>query len=486
MLTDKIISNIQASSVNLMKLLRINFFDPLQEKQSLLQWTSHWLLACASAALFAGYFLENTDTFITIALYMLWIELIIAGTQWGLCEDNWPTLIAAGWLLACSLGVWNFFGQIYSPGPVPSATVQFLWLLLIGYLALRAGMHIGTRAQGISQGVEKFCWAVSPEHFASHSFWHTIFALCAGSCVGLCMIYAYFGSIPFFSDNPPLARYQFFNGPFTNNLFRFAFRVFSAVSMISSMYIIVLINNNLSLKRKITAFFCVTLTLLCVLGSGSRGDFCALVLFIGIRITFFWPAKKRLLPALITIAFCGATFCILTLSRIRSGLDSLSRVFPEISDAALLIQSMNTHDVPFCWGKTYLSALLSFVPSSIFPFRETYGFGRYSLEVFSLNETSPIAPTYGGLRPTFVGEAYLNGGLVGVILFGVVLGILLGAWRCRQRTIQNCSGGWVMFFLISLLTVMVSDFYGIFYGVVVVTCAAWAMERLFKRLACQN
>lgn len=468
-----------------MKIFKSKSFDSPRKKQSLQQMISLWLLGCASVALFTGYFSENFSTFISIALYTMWIELIIADICWGLTEDNWPSLIAASWLLACSLGVWNFSGQIYRPGSAPIATVHFLWLLLIGYLALRVGMFTGTRAQGISQRIENICRAASPEHLAPHYFGHALLSLCAGSCLGICAIYAYFGSVPFFSDNPPLARYQFFNGPFTNNIFRFLFRVFSAISIVSSMYLTVLINKFSSQKR-IAAFLCVTFTLLCILGSGSRGDFSALVLFIGIRIIFFSPPKKRIFPALVTSAFCIATFCILTISRIRSGLDSLANVFPEISDAALLIHSVNTHDVPFAWGKTYLSALLSFVPSSIFPFRETYGFGRYSLEIFHLGETSPIAPTYGGLRPTFVGEAYLNGGLAGIILFGLALGVLLGTWRCRQRTIQTLSGGWVIFFLLSLLTVMVSDFYGIFYGVLVVIGVTLGIKRLFKRVICQK
>ena len=190
------------------------------------------------------------------------------------------------------------------------------------------------------------------------------------------------------------------------------------------------------------------------------------------------------MPALVACSVCVTAFCVLTLSRIKDGLGSLASVFPELADGAMLTHAAKAYDVPLAWGKTYLSALLSFVPSSVFPFRETYGFGRYSLEILYLGDDSPIAPMYGGLRPTFVGEAYLNGGIIGVILFGLVLGICLGAWRARQETIQHFSGGWVVFFLLSLLAVMVSDFYGIFHGLLLVVGLVWAVEKMLKRSAC--
>lgn len=458
---------------------------PPQDKVSQLQWMSCALLLCAGTALLAAHiFTENMLTCINVALYVCWGELIVACIRWGGWEDNWPSVVAAGWLLACTLGVWDFTGQIFFPGPSYAATVWFLWLLLVGYLALRAGMVAGFRAQALSLAIEKACRAVSPELLAPRSFRYSLVALGLGSCVGLCFIYAYFGSIPLLSDNPPLARYQFFNGPFTKNMFRFFFRVCAAISMIASMYLVVLINRDFSLKEKIVVGITVVFSLLCALASGSRGDFSVLTLFIGIRAIFLWPAKKRLVPALVACAVCVTAFCILTISRIKSGLGSLASVFPELADGAMLTQAAKVYDVPLAWGKTYLSALLSFVPSSVFPFRESYGFGRYSLEILYLGDDSPIAPTYGGLRPTFVGEAYLNGGLIGVVLFGLMLGICLGAWRGRQGTIQHLSGGWVVFFLLSLLSVMVSDFYGIFHGLLLVAGLVWAVEKMLKRSAC--
>ena len=460
-------------------------FKPSQDKVSQLQWMSCSLLFCAGAALLAAHiFTDNMLTFINVALYVCWGELIIAGIRWGGWEDNWPSIVAGGWLLTCTLGVWDFTGQIFFPGPSYAATVWFLWLLLVGYIALRAGMFGGCRARALSITIENACKSLSPEYLAPRSFRYSLITLGLCSCVGLCFIYAYFGSIPLLSDNPPLARYQFFNGPFTKNLFRFFFRVCAAISMIASMYLVVLINRGFSLKEQIASVIAVLFSLLCALASGSRGDFSVLILFIGIRAIFLWPAKKRLVPALVVCSVCVTAFCILTISRIKSGLGSLASVFPELADGAMLTQAAKSYDVPFVWGKTYLSALLSFVPSSVFPFRETYGFGRYSLEILYLGDDSPIAPTYGGLRPTFVGEAYLNGGIIGVILFGLVLGICLGAWRGRQGTIQLFSGGWVVFFLLSLLTVMVSDFYGIFHGLLLVAGLVWAVEKMLKRSAC--
>jgi hypothetical protein len=466
------------------KMSQLYSVEALQKRASLLKWASCCLLCCAGAALlFAHFFADSMQLFLNIALYLSWVEFAVAGIRWGLWEDNWPSLVGGGWLLACTLGVWDFSGHLYCPEAVLAPTAYFLWLLLLGYLALRGGMAMGAQARSFASVVEKICVALSPEHLAKRSFRYSLVALGVCSCLGICYIYAHFGSVPLFSDNPPLARYQFFNGPFTKNLFRFAFRVFSAVSMVASMYLVMLMHKDLSVSGKIASVFTVAFTMLCVLASGSRGDFSVLLLFIGIRVIFLWPAKKRLVPALMACFVCIAAFCAVTVSRVQSGLDSLSLVFSEISDAALLTQSARIHEVPLAWGKTYLSALLSFVPSSVFPFREAYGFGRYSLGIFYLGREAPIAATYGGLRPTFVGEAFLNGGLVGVLLFGLALGAILGTWKCRQGTIKRLSGGWVMFFLLSLLTVMVSDFYGIFHGVLLVACSVWGVEKMLKRFA---
>ena len=82
----------------------------------------------------------------------------------------------------------------------------------------------------------------------------------------------------------------------------------------------------------------------------------------------------------------------------------------------------------------------------------------------------------GGLRPTFVGEAYLNGGFFGVVAFGVVLGIILGVWRCSSQSIKILSGTQVVFFLLSLCSVMVSDFYGVFHGIALTLMIIWLIE----------
>ncbi len=358
--------------------------------------------------------------------------------------------------------------------------ISFLKLFLAGYIALRFGMILGNANQKLSACSEKVSALLSPEIIAPTTYGIALLTICFVSCVGICCIYAHFESIPILSDNPPLARYQFFNGPFTNNLYRFFFRTFSALSLVSAMYLIALPKNTFSHSTKIAAYLCIGFTLLCAIASGSRGDFLVLILFIAVAFIFSRPARQRLLTAIVAASGCAVVFCMLTAYRLRNALDSLYGVFPEISDAALMMESARAHDVPLALGKTYLSAILSFIPSSLCPFRETYGFGRYSLKILYLGIDSPIAPTYGGLRPTFVGEAALNGGIVGVILTGLLLGAILGAYRCRQSSLKRLSGAWVLFFLLSLLTVMVSDFYGVFHGVALVAFLVWLVEKTGK------
>jgi len=72
------------------------------------------------------------------------------------------------------------------------------------------------------------------------------------------------------------------------------------------------------------------------------------------------------------------------------------------------------------YGKTYLVGILSFIPSSILEYRNTWGYGAVTAAAGNLDHT-----THPGLRMTIFGEAYINFGIFGVVLLGLFSGYVL-------------------------------------------------------------
>ncbi|GAB3777518.1 hypothetical protein GCM10028818_24800 [Spirosoma horti] len=71
------------------------------------------------------------------------------------------------------------------------------------------------------------------------------------------------------------------------------------------------------------------------------------------------------------------------------------------------------------WGLSYIAAFLSFIPSSIFPIRDLYGIGKITVRAAGLD-----IDTHPGLRMGMFGEMYINFGIIGVVLFGILWGYI--------------------------------------------------------------
>jgi hypothetical protein len=72
-------------------------------------------------------------------------------------------------------------------------------------------------------------------------------------------------------------------------------------------------------------------------------------------------------------------------------------------------------------GRTQLAGFLGFVPAVLSPFRTEWGWGRVSVDMVGIGfrDTPGAHP---GLRPGAFGEPYMNFGIVGVLVAGLVLG----------------------------------------------------------------
>ncbi len=78
-------------------------------------------------------------------------------------------------------------------------------------------------------------------------------------------------------------------------------------------------------------------------------------------------------------------------------------------------------EMVWAYGKTYVAAVISLVPSALCRFKSTYIIGRYTLTF--LGHDADVA---GGPRIWFTGEAFLNFGMLGVVLVGLLFGVSIG------------------------------------------------------------
>jgi oligosaccharide repeat unit polymerase len=190
-------------------------------------------------------------------------------------------------------------------------------------------------------------------------------------------------------------------------------------------------------ERRRPALWALAIVLLLpALLTGTRG-----VVFGGIMnfalAVLGYRSLRRELPtrrfiALLPLAML-ILFLALYLGDVRNGQYNIFATFAEVGID--LFYGNNFSDLrDFAWvlaywdgewfgGRTQLAGLLGFVPAVLSPFRTHWGWGRVSTDIVGLS-TRDVDTVHGGLRPGAFGELYLNFGLVGVLLGGLVLGYL--------------------------------------------------------------
>lgn len=95
--------------------------------------------------------------------------------------------------------------------------------------------------------------------------------------------------------------------------------------------------------------------------------------------------------------------------------------FSDIRDGAYILKGFDAKfNGNYLYGKTYFAGLISFIPSSMSAFRLNWSWGRFSTTALFGWEN------HAGLRGGNLMEAYINFGVVGVIGFAVLQGILYG------------------------------------------------------------
>lgn len=180
-------------------------------------------------------------------------------------------------------------------------------------------------------------------------------------------------------------------------------------------------------KRPAFVVLGLAIALLGVLG-GNRTV--AVLTLLQIAVMLCMPRRFGNLPLLLLggIALAGAALSISTLRGDTEGgrqqLDMLRSLLygnnlSDLRDFAWILTGLDSVD--FFWGKTYISGYLSFIPAYMFPFREQFGFGRVTPVLAGLDPAF-----HSGLRPPIFGEMYVNFGLPGVCVGGLIYGIMVG------------------------------------------------------------
>jgi oligosaccharide repeat unit polymerase len=223
---------------------------------------------------------------------------------------------------------------------------------------------------------------------------------------------------------------------FANSGFGFDLRAYTfahpwvrPVALIISNYSIVIASHCLARYADTREKVLLLSTLLISVGLvffGARANL--LAIYLGVLVCYLVKLRDKV--NLLYLFGLAATMILgaLYLGSVRGGVASLSEFLSSL--AFLLLYGNNFSDLrDFGWvyaawnhvpwlGKTYLAAIMAFVPRVASQFRDTWGSG------VAMDLTAGLDPTiHPGLRPGSFGEAYFNFGLLGVVAVGLIVGI---------------------------------------------------------------
>lgn len=390
--------------------------------------------------LFCGYFLvaagangmgTNADIFLYLGLALFTGEYVLCCLQ-SLGRNQWEYILGFGWMLLVACG--GFWYAVRFRPDIDLRDIRFfVFAFLSGYAMLRLGCILGlrfSRTPGLVKGFVRILPLQKPVQ-AGHIYAAVFLGLFFG--MGMFSFFVYFNNFPIFSEDPALARYLYFNGPYTMGLTRFSYRIFLSGTEIQVMMLFYLAIFHLRGKPSPLPFLVITTLILAIAIlsiNASRGPL--------VRITVFCllAASKKISQPGQMAKLILATFLVVLLlffySVHRSGkkisitnIDSLDRViypfFPEVAEGSLVLEAFHGYNEPYLMGKTFLSGALTFIPSAVFPFREDYDINRYNLELLGIESGRS-----GGIRLTMMIETYINWAMPGVLCLCLLVGLLLG------------------------------------------------------------
>lgn len=183
------------------------------------------------------------------------------------------------------------------------------------------------------------------------------------------------------------------------------------------------------------------------ISTGSHSSFFISIIYPIVLVLFYKRFRRFNLKMMIKLSalLIALLFFGLFISPFRSGkmtepfsfINSLvySNSFCDIRDGAYLFWGYDhflNNEIIF--GKTYLAGLLSFIPSSLSPFRLEWSWGRFS----TVKLFNGAWPNHFGFRGGIAFEMYANFRMPGVIILSILSGyIFANVEKCCNINIYN-------------------------------------------------
>jgi oligosaccharide repeat unit polymerase len=291
---------------------------------------------------------------------------------------------------------------------------------LLGYFAILAGgfawrIHVGLGTRKLTVQLLDFLPQCSMMLMSSRNLLMFQALLCLVLQAG--MLILYFGQNGF---------------GFDLRAYTFAHPALRPVALIISNYSIIIASHSLARyvdKKERVLLACTLLLSFGLLFFGARGNIVSI--YLNVLLCYLMSLRTRISLLRLATIISSILLIVLYLGSVRSGQYSLSDFFALL--AVLLLYGNNFSDLrDFAWvdalwshqlwmGKTYLAALMAFVPRFASEFRDTWGTGAATATTLGLDPH-----VHPGVRPGFFGEGYFNFGLLGVIVVGLLIGII---WR---------------------------------------------------------
>ena len=194
------------------------------------------------------------------------------------------------------------------------------------------------------------------------------------------------------------------------------------LSVFLFMEIVNLIVENKDRTIKILKVFFIFIILI---ATGKRGQLFFPIFIVGLSYFMYKKKYLSLLFMLLSTIFLGSLLRMNSFSDIFDiSLITLYKSFSSSFFVSIreLTRLLSFFDNNYLYGLTYLADLGSFIPTSINPFKNEYNYMRY---ITYLSGENP--DLFGGMRATYIGEAFINFGVYGVMFISIIFGILLSA-----------------------------------------------------------
>jgi hypothetical protein len=227
---------------------------------------------------------------------------------------------------------------------------------------------------------------------------------------------------------------------------------------------------------------------------GSRSALAALFMlpFLVMIITM----RRRLRLSLLTMGVLAALVLSVVLDAFRRPVFSISAVvagmmlsifygnsFSDTRDFAVILSFWDGH---YLLGKTYLAGLIAFVPRFLSQFRDTWSLGVVTATMAGFKTTE-----HPGLRIGSFGEAYLNFGLIAVLMLGIFVGagIRLIDLRMKQSAAALPESGMRIYSYYIIVTVLSvaenSSIASTLYSIGFIFLASWVALKISRTLRLQ-